>query len=349
MMNILDELSNVSDFHKMREKASLSICSWKAEHENVYKEFKNKMDSISAGDLSALDTMFGLAYDCLPDKPTGKKVTSLPDFGSADGIWQNLPQYAKSYIAETSKKDGKATKEDCLSLIEEAADYMNTCMSFVPSFVSNLKAKAMGEENDILRCMYYYMMFDGGSTKMIETLNSIMDEEILDQEDLTMIHGAVGFMVPSSINLGVETKESWEKVANLCAPEIWKDISYELSKSEGNRGRKVEVKCIDSLLTGNKSALKEKILLFTEENPGPICLAYLLIALIRANAIKKNVGYTTFHRAIEQFTRRKIGIDCPQKRYGELKDYRFSGPQKGSWAKAKEIIFRWTDILEAVV
>ena len=349
MMNILDELSNVSDFHKMREKASLSICSWKAEHENVYKEFKNKMDSISAGDLSALDTMFGLAYDCLPDKPTGKKVTSLPDFGSADGIWQNLPQYTKSYIAETSKNDGKATKEDCLSLIEEAADYMNTCMSFVPSFVSNLKAKAMDEENDAIRCMYYYMMFDGGSTKMIETLNSIMDEEILDQEDLTMIHGAVGFMVPSSINLGVETKESWEKVANLCAPEIWKGISYELSRSEGNRGRKVEVKCIDSLLMRNKSALKEKIFLFIEENPGSICLAYLLIALIRADAIKKNVSYTTFHRAIEQLTGRKIGIDCPQKRYGELKDYRFSGPQKGSWAKAKQIIHLWTDIFAAVV
>ena len=349
MMNILDELSNVSDFHKMREKASLSICSWKAEHENVYKEFKNKMDSISAGDLSALDTMFGLAYDCLPDKPTGKKVTSLPDFGSADGIWQNLPQYTKSYIAETSKNDGKATKEDCLSLIEEAADYMNTCMSFVPSFVSNLKAKAMDEENDVIRCMYYYMMFDGGSTKMIETLNSIMDEEILDQEDLTMIHGAVGFMVPSSINLGVETKESWEKVANLCAPEIWKGISYELSRSEGNRGRKVEVKCIDSLLMRNKSALKEKIFLFIEENPGPICLAYLLIALIRADAIKKNVSYTTFHRAIEQLTGRKIGIDCPQKRYGELKDYRFSGPQKGCWAKAKQIIHLWTDIFAAVV
>ncbi len=349
MMNILDELSNVSDFHKLREKASLSICSWKAEHENVYKEFKNKMDRISAGDLSALEEMFGLASDCLPDKTTSKIASSLPDFGSAEEIWQNLPQYAKSYIAETSKEDGKATKDNCLSLIEEAADYMNICMSFVPSFVSNLKAKAMDEENDVIRCMYYYMMFDGGSTKIIETMNSIMNEDILDQEDMAMIHGAVGFMVTGSIDLGVETKESWSKVANSSDPEIWKDIRYKLSKSDGNRGRKVEVKCIDSLLTGNKSALKEKILLFTKENPGPICLAYLLIALIRADAIKKSVSYATFHRAIEQLTGRKIGIDCPQKRYGELKDFRFCGPQKGSWAKAKYIIFRWTDIFEAVV
>ena len=349
MKSIFDILSDVSNFPELRERASLSICSWKAEHEDVYTDFKNKMNNISTGDLSALEEMFSLASDCLSDKAAGMTTSSLPGYGTAEGIWQNLPQYAKSYIAETSKKDGKATKEDCLSLIEESVDYMNTCMSFVPSFVSNLKAKAMDEENDVIRCMYYYMMFDGGSTKMIETLNSIMDEEILDQEDLTMIHGAVGFMVPSSINLGVETKESWEKVANLCAPEIWKGISYELSRSEGNRGRKVEVKCIDSLLMRNKSALKEKIFLFIEENPGPICLAYLLIALIRADAIKKNVSYTTFHRAIEQLTGRKIGFDCPQKRYGELKDYRFSGPQKGCWAKAKQIIHLWTDIFAAVV
>ena len=216
MKSIFDELSNVSNFPELREKASLSICSWKAEHEDIYANFKNKMDNISAGDLSALDAMFNLASDCLPDKPMDKNVSSLPGYGSAEAIWQNLPQYAKSYVAETSKKDGKATKEDCLSLIEEAVDYMDTCMSFVPSFVSNLKAKAVDEQNDVIRCMYYYMMFDDGSTKMIETLNSIMDEEILDQEDMAMIHGAVGMMVPSSIDLGVETKESWSKVANSC-------------------------------------------------------------------------------------------------------------------------------------
>ncbi|MBQ8713743.1 MAG: hypothetical protein IJ552_00890 [Prevotella sp.] len=348
MMNILEELSIVSNFPQLRERAMLNICSWKAEHENVYKKFKNKMDNISAGDLSALDAMFGLASDCMSDKPTGKKVSSLPGFGSADEIWHILPQYAKSYIAEASKDDDKATKDDCLSLIEEATDYMNTCMSFVPSFVSNLKAKAMDEENDVIRCMYYYMMFDGGSTKMIETLNTILNDDILDQEDMAMIHGAVDFMVPSSIDLGVETKESWEKVANSCDPEIWKDISYELSKSEGNRGRKVEIKCIDSLLIGNKSALKAQILCFIKENPEAICLAYLLKALIRAEAIKESVSYASFHRAIEQFTGRKYGIDSPQRRFGEIKDFGFHGVQKGSWAKAKEIIFRWSLIFEAV-
>ena len=103
MMDILDELSNLSDFHELRERASLSICSWKAEHEDVYSDFNNKMKNISAGDLSALDAMFGLASDCLSDKPTSKKVSSLPGFGSVEEVWQDLPQYAKSYIVCQSK------------------------------------------------------------------------------------------------------------------------------------------------------------------------------------------------------------------------------------------------------
>lgn len=60
MKSIFDVFDNVSNYSKLRERASLSICSWKAKHEDVYSEFKNKMDNICSGSLSALDTMFGL-------------------------------------------------------------------------------------------------------------------------------------------------------------------------------------------------------------------------------------------------------------------------------------------------
>ena len=57
MKNILEALMNVSNFPELRERASLCICSWKAEHEDVYTDFKNKMDNISTGDLTALEEM----------------------------------------------------------------------------------------------------------------------------------------------------------------------------------------------------------------------------------------------------------------------------------------------------
>ena len=175
-----------------------------------------------------------------------------------------------------------------------------------------------------------------------------MADDILDQEDTAMIHSCISSLVPSSIDLGVETKESWTDAAAKCAPEIWKDVTYELSKSGGNRGRKAEIVCIDNLLNGNKAAIKQQILHFLEENPGPICLAYLLKSLIRAGVIKRNVSYTTFHRAIEHLTGREIGIDSPQKRFGELKNFRLQKPQKGCWAKAKTIIVKWTEVFAEV-
>lgn len=307
------------------------------------------MDNIGVGDMSVLESMFDLVCDCLPDELVEDNNSSLPGYGSPNDIWDSLPQYAKSCFADACKEDGKAvTKENCLSLVEETTEYMDTCMSAVPQLLCNLRNKTIDDGNDLIRCMYYYMMYDGGSTKMMGVLNGIMNNEVLDQEDMAMIHSCVSSLVPGSIDLGVETKESWADATAKCNPEIWKDVAYELSKSGGNRGRKAEIVSIDNLLKGNKAAIKQQILRFLEENPGPIRLAYLLISLIRAGAIKKNVSYTTFHRAIEQLTGRKIGIDSPQKRFGELKSFGLQGPQKGCWAKAKAIIANWTEIFEKV-
>ena len=348
-MYTFDDICNVGNIPKLREETALNISAWKAEHEDVYAEFKKKMENISVGDMSVLESMFDLVCDCLPEELAGDDNPSLPTYGSPDEIWGNLPQYAKSCIADACKENGKAvTKENCLSLVEETTEYMSTCMSVVPELLCNLRNKTSDEGNDLIRCMYYYMMYDGGSTKMIGALNDIMNDEILDQEDMAMIHSCISSLVPSSIDLGVETKESWTDAAAKCDPEIWKDVTYELSKSGGNRGRKAEIVCIDNLLNGNKAAIKQQILHFLEENPGPICLAYLLKSLIRAGVIKRNVSYTTFHRAIEHLTGRKIGIDSPQKRFGELKNFRLQKPQKGCWAKAKTIIVKWTEIFAEV-
>lgn len=344
--NIIDELCSMSDIPGLRENANLNIRAWKAEHEEVYASFRSRMDRIGSGDMSVVEAMFDLAGDCLTDEDVKETDTALPSYGTADEMWKRLPQNAKSYVADISRENGTVTKDGCISTINEVLDYMNSCMSYVPSFLDNLYGKAMKENNDLLRCMYYYMVFDGGSTKMAGSLDGIMSDEILDQEDMTMIHSCIGLLVPSSIELGIETKESWNRSVNESNPEIWKDVALELNRSGGNRGRKTEIVCIDDLLTGDKSAIKDRILLFMEENTDTICLAYLLKALIQAGAVKKTVRYTTFHRAIEQFTGKHFGKDIPQKRFGELMDIDFSGPEKGSWARAKDIISRWKDIFK---
>ena len=170
-MCTFDEICNVGNIPKLREETALNICAWKAEHEDVYAEFKKKMDNISVGDTSALESMFDLVCDCLPDELAEDHNPSLPGYGSPDYIWDSLPQYAKSCFADACKEDGKAvTKENCLSLVEETTEYMDTCMSAVPELLCNLRNKTIDDDNDLIRCMYYYMMYDGGSTKMVGTL-----------------------------------------------------------------------------------------------------------------------------------------------------------------------------------
>ena len=64
-MCTFDEICNVGNIPMLREEAALDICAWKAEHEDVYAEFKKKMDDIGTGDTSALESMFDLVCDCL--------------------------------------------------------------------------------------------------------------------------------------------------------------------------------------------------------------------------------------------------------------------------------------------
>ena len=56
-MCTFDEICNVGNIPKLREETALNICAWKAEHEDVYAEFKKKMDNISVGDTSALESL----------------------------------------------------------------------------------------------------------------------------------------------------------------------------------------------------------------------------------------------------------------------------------------------------
>ena len=85
-MYTFDDICNVDNIPKLREETALNISAWKAEHEDVYAEFKKKMENISVGDISALESMFDLVCDCLPDELAGDDNPSLPTYGSPDDI-----------------------------------------------------------------------------------------------------------------------------------------------------------------------------------------------------------------------------------------------------------------------
>ena len=339
-----------------KEKTDMVIRSWKSEHEEEYTIFKKQINNIVRGDLSVLDDLFLLVEECIPSdeecQPIPFALKPITEF--QDEIWTHLPLSVKVYIADFAKNNiegytkinsTKICKElvaDCLSILQSASE-------LAIGFLSNLREQIIENKNPLIYCMYYFVVFDYGLTRIMHVLDKITTTENIDQEDLLMIRTCISYIVPNSMELGKETKQSWENTSENCDSELWKEITFALRSSKGNRGIKKSILAIDELLIGDKEALKTSIRKFLFKHPEPIALAYLLRALINANKINANLKYTSFHRAIEQFSGKKYGIDVPQKRFGELKMFSLRHSQKGkSFSRAKEIVDEWTTIFRNI-
>ena len=222
-----------------------------------------------------------------------------------------------------------------------------TYASATGHFLANLYDLVIERKDNLPYCMYYYVVFDHGLTKMAMLLNQFLLSENIDQGSMLMVKDCINALVLHSLDMGTETKASWEKTADECGADIWKEVAFLLRSMKGRRGNKKQVMTIDDLIVGNKAEVKQCIMEFLETNTEDICLAYLLVVLVKTEHIKSSVKYMTFHRAIEQLTQRHYGYDVPQKRYGEMKEFNFKcSMQSASYKKAKKIIDRWTICFE---
>ena len=215
---------------------------------------------------------------------------------------------------------------------------------FIGGFMANLYDRVMEKKEILAYCMYYFVVFDHGLSRMAKLLNRLLNSGEVDNGGMLLIKSCVALLVHQSIEMGTESKAGWEDTAEACNPEIWKEVMFALRKAKGRRGNKKVMQSLDDILVGDKERIKQGIRSFLEENTEDISLAYLLKSLVKAGRIKASIRYMTFHRAIEQFYQRHYGHDIPQKRYGEIRDITLTSPQRGnSYIKAKRIIDRWTD------
>lgn len=293
-------------------------------------------------------------------KVTSKKVSGclMVRSGTPIEIWNRMPTEKRSYIISQTESLVKNSKGCWMfsnlerKMIYQAITFFArliflTYASVTGHFLANLYDIVIERKENLPYCMYYYVVFDHGLTKMAMVLNHLLLSEDIDQGSMLMVKDSINTMVLHSFDMGIETKASWEKTADECGADIWKEIAFLLRSMKGRRGNKKQVMSIDDLIVGNKAEVKQCILEFLEANTEDTSLAYLLVVLVRTDHIKPSVKYMTFHRAIEQFTQRHYGYDAPQKRYGEIKEFNFKSPmQSASYKKAQKIIDRWTIYFE---
>ena len=270
-------------------------------------------------------------------------------------IWNHLPLEMRTYLTEQLDLLMRNSKGCFLlsklkkKMVYQFLTYISQIVFlshavFIGGFMANLYDRVMEKKEDLAYCMYYFVVFDHGLSRMAKLLNRLLNSEEVDHGDMLLVKSCVTLLVNGSIEMGTETKADWENTAERCTSEIWKEVMFALRKVKGRRGNRKVIQSLDDILLGDKERIKQGILLFLEENTEDISLAYLLKSLVKSGKIKASKRYMTFHRAIEQFSQRHYGHDIPQKRYGEIKELTLNSPQRGSsYTKAKRIIDRWTD------
>lgn len=270
-------------------------------------------------------------------------------------IWNRLPQELRSYLIGQLDMFMRNSKGCYLlsklerKMVYQFLTYISQIVFlfhavFIGGFMANLYDRVMEKKEDLAYCMYYFVVFDHGLSRMAKLLNRLLNSEEVDHGDILLVKSCVTLLVNGSIEMGAETKADWENTVEKCNPEIWKEVMFALRKVKGRRGNRKVIQSLDDILLGDKERIKLGILLFLEENTEDISLAYLLKSLVKSGKIKASTRYMTFHRAIEQFSQRHYGHDIPQKRYWEIKELTLNSPQRGSsYTKAKRIIDRWTD------
>ena len=217
--------------------------------------------------------------------------------GTPVEIWNRLPQYMKSYfisqvdrLTRNSKGCILFSKLERKQLYQALAFFANIFLLahsvFIPSYLANLYDKVIEKGDKLAYCMYYFVVFDHGLPRMMQLLNGILTKEDVDENGLVLIRNCVHSLVHQSMELGAETKASWENAVEDCNPEIWKDVLFLLHKTKGKRGKKKSIRTLDEILISDIAAQKKKIRLFLDENEDDICLAYLLLALVQTGKVK---------------------------------------------------------------
>lgn len=270
-------------------------------------------------------------------------------------IWNHLPLEMRTYLTEQLDLLMRNSKGCYLlsklerKMLYQFLIYISQIVFlshavFISGFMANLYDRVMEKKEDLSYCMYYFVVFDHGLSRMAKLFNRLLNSEEVDHGDMLLVKSCVTLLVNGSIEMGTETKADWEDIIECCTPEIWKGVMFALRKIKGKRGNKKVIQSLDDILVGDKEHIKQGIRLFLKENTEDISLAYLLKSLVKSDKIKASTRYMTFHRAIEQFSQRHCGHDIPQKRYGEIKELTLNSPQRGnSYTKAKRMIDRWTD------
>jgi hypothetical protein len=224
----------------------------------------------------------------------------------------------RSEIEEKYRSQAKMIAYDLLA-------YIAIC---TPKFIRNCRNKSTRYHN-LFFCLLYFLFFDNGFPKYAQVLIDLINmADSLGPEYHFLKEQAIKSMVNVSVSKGYEKKESWKEMAKKQEEIDDEDaINSALSHIKGKKGRKPENRILEELLNGTDiSGLLRMIESFIrEEKVLTVDLGTLFYILSKTEHVKKNIGYETFHKALQAYTKNQFkGHTEPQEWFVELNsDYKY--------------------------
>ena len=178
-------------------------------------------------------------------------------------IWNRLPQELKSYLSEQLDKLMRNSKGCYLlsklerKMVYQFLTYISQIIFlsyavFIGGFMANLYDRVMEKKEDLAYCMYYFVVFDHGLSRMTKLFNRLLNNEEVDHGDILLVKSCVTLLVNGSIEMGAETKADWEDTIEDCTTEIWKEVMFALRKVKGRRGNRKVIQSLDDILFGRQ-------------------------------------------------------------------------------------------------
>ena len=181
-------------------------------------------------------------------------------------IWNRLPQELRSYLIGQLDMFMRNSKGCYLlsklerKMVYQFLTYISQIVFlfhavFIGGFMANLYDRVMEKKEDLAYCMYYFVVFDHGLSRMAKLLNRLLNSEEVDHGDILLVKSCVTLLVNGSIEMGAETKADWENTVEKCNPEIWKEVMFALRKVKGRRGNRKVIQSLDDILLGDKERI----------------------------------------------------------------------------------------------
>ena len=170
---------------------------------------------------------------------------------------------------------------------KELGDYLRRIiMAFaisVPDMYERmLERMSKNKDNQLFHCVLYYISLDGGLVKSAKHLSNLFQSSKRMSKAMMFAPIIIGKMTEVSVKYGHDKKSDWDELKDSEDAEISTEVKHVLSDTKGKRMLETETYNLDSILTGNKRAIKKLIKEYRDTYPNTTYLSYLLATLVAA-------------------------------------------------------------------